>query len=172
VTITTNSRRISGGAKYDLWVAMYRAVRAVTERVDTELSASGHIPLADYEVLHRIYTADNERIRLLDLARSVLVSPSSATRIVDRLEKRGLAVRQPSDVDRRETFVTLTTAGQSLYLSVRPKLLEAVERHFSSLVPDHLVADLLTTFQGLSAGDADRQGAENAMPAIPANGSR
>jgi len=48
-----------------------------------------------------------------DIARSLGVTRSGATRVVDRLEGRGLAHRCCSSVDRRCTCVEITPTGQA-----------------------------------------------------------
>ena len=46
-----------------------------------------------------------------ELSRMLLVSNGNATTVVDRLEKDGFVRRQPSVVDRRTVFVSLTPEG-------------------------------------------------------------
>jgi len=48
------------------------------------------------------------------LAKYVMVKPSTATGIVDRLEEKGLVIRQRSVLDRRVVTVELTDAGKAL----------------------------------------------------------
>ena len=48
------------------------------------------------------------------LAQAVKQSPSSATRLVERLERKALVVRRPSPTSRRSTELHLTAAGATL----------------------------------------------------------
>jgi len=48
------------------------------------------------------------------LAKYIMVKPSTATGIVDRLEENGLVIRQRSLLDRRVVTVELTQSGQAL----------------------------------------------------------
>ncbi|MFC1835361.1 MarR family winged helix-turn-helix transcriptional regulator [Thermodesulfobacteriota bacterium] len=48
------------------------------------------------------------------LAKYIMVKPSTATGIVDRLEEKGLVVRQRSMLDRRVVTIELTESGQAL----------------------------------------------------------
>ena len=49
--------------------------------------------------------------RLADLAESLGVSPSTATRMCDRLVRKGLITRTRDVVDRREVNLSVTNAG-------------------------------------------------------------
>lgn len=50
--------------------------------------------------------------RLADLATTLGVSPSTATRMCDRLVRKGLITRSRDDLDRREVNLSVTTAGR------------------------------------------------------------
>jgi DNA-binding MarR family transcriptional regulator len=70
----------------------------------------------------RIHSTDLQCVALLDLesgpvstgeiARLTGLTPGSATRLVDRLEKAGLVVRHPDPADRRRTLVALAPSAQ------------------------------------------------------------
>ncbi|MEW1841983.1 MarR family transcriptional regulator [Nonomuraea angiospora] len=47
-----------------------------------------------------------------EIARLTGLTPGSATRLVDRLEKAGLVVRHPDPADRRRTLVALRRAAE------------------------------------------------------------
>ncbi len=53
------------------------------------------------------------QVRMSEIATGLLVDRSTATRAVDRLVERGLAVRHQDPQDARASLVTLTTAGKS-----------------------------------------------------------
>jgi MarR family transcriptional regulator, organic hydroperoxide resistance regulator len=67
---------------------------------------------------------------LQDIAHSLGVTRSGATRVVDRLELRGLARRCCSSLDRRSTCVELTAAGRAA--------LAAASRRFEVVLDDVL----------------------------------
>ncbi|HSH70520.1 MAG TPA: MarR family transcriptional regulator [Deferrisomatales bacterium] len=58
------------------------------------------------------------------LAERVSLSHATVTGILDRLEKRGLAVRIASDKDRRKRVVQMTREGKAL-LGIAPPLLQS-----------------------------------------------
>lgn len=53
-----------------------------------------------------------------DLARAAEVNPGAMTRLLDRLEARGLIVRQADPSDRRALHIHLTEAGTAIWRDV------------------------------------------------------
>ena len=60
-----------------------------------------------------------ERLTLSQLAEAERVQPPTITRIVDMLEQKGLAIRVPSENDRRVAFVEATPEGLALVETIR-----------------------------------------------------
>ena len=71
---------------------------------------------------HRVLAVDIEvdRTDLPELAARVLVSRSRLTYRVDRLEERGLVIRENCETDRRGFIARLTPAGRQLLVEVAP----------------------------------------------------
>jgi MarR family transcriptional regulator, multiple antibiotic resistance protein MarR len=57
------------------------------------------------------------------LCKSISYDPGAMTRMIDRLEQKGLIRRSPNPGDRRATNLDLTSAGKALY----PQLLATKE---------------------------------------------
>jgi dGTPase len=62
---------------------------SLLRQLDADLLAEDELPLRSYEVLLLLEGAPGRRLRMSDLSRSVLLSPSGVTRLVDRLERDG-----------------------------------------------------------------------------------
>ena len=79
--------------------------------------------------------ADGGRMRMCDLAESILLSRSGLTRLVDRLERDGLLQRMACADDARGSYATLTPAGRKKLAEARVSHLEGVRalflEHFS-----------------------------------------
>ena len=58
-----------------------------------------------------------------ELARSLFLEPSTATRMVDQLVNKGLAVRVEDAADRRVCRVQISTAGRDLASKIRKELI-------------------------------------------------
>lgn len=84
---------------------------------------------------------------LQDIATSLGVTRSGATRVVDRLEKRDLAVRCCSTLDRRCTCVELTDRGRAALIDAArcfDGLLEAVLAPLPTAERERIEAGLAT----------------------------
>lgn len=80
----------------------------VTQRTMAELGITGH----QASVLFMV--ASGKCLLAVELAREYGVDASAVTRLLDRLEKRGLLTRARSDEDRRVVRLALTAEGQAI----------------------------------------------------------
>ena len=83
------------------WRGFLRVHAALVHELDRELEETHGLPLTHYEVLLYLESAPGHRLRMAELASSVLLSQSGVTRLVDRLERDGLVAREPCPDDRR-----------------------------------------------------------------------
>src|SRR5947208_2697592 len=88
------------------------------------------MPLTWYEVLMRLASQPEGSMRMQDLARSVLLSKSGVTRVVDRMEEAGLLERRSCAADRRGTYATVTKAGRAAFRRAMPVHLTGISEHF------------------------------------------
>ena len=70
-------------------------------RLDRELLEHRGMPLKSFEVLIRLARTPGESLTAGELARAVALSSGGTTRLVDRLEARGLVARESDTRDRR-----------------------------------------------------------------------
>jgi DNA-binding MarR family transcriptional regulator len=124
-----------------VWRAFLRAHSQLTRRLEADLIAEHSLPLASYDVLLTLMEAPNRRLRMTELADRVLLSRSGMTRLVDRLEREGLVVREACANDARGMFTVLTEQGyQRLRKASRTHLRGVEEYAVSKLTPDELEA--------------------------------
>ncbi|MCL8208095.1 MAG: MarR family transcriptional regulator [Actinomycetia bacterium] len=83
---------------------------ALAEPVTIELWRSHQLTLVQVQCLRRLRAGP---LMAGDLARATGVSAASMTRLLERLEDRGLVVRAPDPADRRRVLVSLTDRGRS-----------------------------------------------------------
>ncbi|HKG43641.1 MAG TPA: MarR family winged helix-turn-helix transcriptional regulator [Gaiellaceae bacterium] len=108
------------------WVGLLRAHASTTRRFNAELVADHGLTLNDYEVLLHLSRADGNRLRRVDLAERVLLTPSGITRLLEGLERAGYVERASCASDARVTYAQLTDAGDR-------KLREAAESHVAGI---------------------------------------
>jgi DNA-binding MarR family transcriptional regulator len=111
---------------------MLRAHASLTRELDAELTREHDLPLSSYEVLLFLADAENGRMRMSELADTVLLSRSGLTRLVDRLERQGLLKRERCESDARGLFAEITPKGRRLFDTARETHLEGVRKLFLS----------------------------------------
>src|SRR4051794_32107880 len=89
----------------------------------------------------RLARSQGNQLRMTDLAAQTVLSTSGVTRVVDRMERDGLVVRQACPTDRRSSYATVTAAGLAKLHEVLPGHLELIDRWvINQLTPDQLDA--------------------------------
>ena len=111
---------------------MLRAHAELVRELDSELAREHDMPLSSYEVLLYLNDSDGGRMRMSELADSVLLSRSGLTRLVDRLERQGLLKRERCESDARGLFAEITPEGRKVFAAARKTHLDGVRRVFLS----------------------------------------
>ncbi|MFF5263173.1 MarR family winged helix-turn-helix transcriptional regulator [Actinomadura viridis] len=109
--MTTPSGTISA-EELTVWRAMLRAQVQISRRLQADLLADHDLALGSYDVLMHLGESPDGRLRMNDLADRVLLSRSGLTRLVDRLQREGLVVRESCASDARGLFAVLTPRGR------------------------------------------------------------
>lgn len=102
----------------------WRTLAALHGLIDTalerELVREHELSVVEYTVLDALSRQDGWHMRISQLARAAALSPSATTRLVNRLEDRGLLVRVLCADDRRGIYTEVTEKGQELLAAARP----------------------------------------------------
>src|SRR5262245_33821680 len=115
------------------FLGIRRTVGLWEGRVDAELGALHGLGLSDFAALHHLAEAPGRRLRRVDLARRLALTPSGVTRLLGPLERRGLVTRESNDHDARATFAVLTRSGQTLVKNATVTITSIAERILGSL---------------------------------------
>ena len=97
--------------EFDAWRGLIRLRETAMREIDRRLEHHGELSLADYGVLITLVTAPRFRLRMSDLGAQRMLTPSGITRVVTRLEERGLVRRDPDPSDGRAALAALTRPG-------------------------------------------------------------
>jgi DNA-binding MarR family transcriptional regulator len=127
------------------FVGLVRAYVATTRRLSAGLESGHGLTLNDYEVLLHLAHAPDRMMRRVDLAKSVLLTPSGITRLLERLERYGYVERANCETDARVTYARLTDQGYDKLKTASVTHLEEIESHFL----EHFSAGELEAFHGL-----------------------
>ena len=117
------------------WREFLRAHATITQALEGELLRAHDLPLAWYDVLVSLNDAPHGRLRMQELARSVMFSRSGLTRLVGRMVHAGLLTREPCPGDRRGTFAVITSDGRKRLRAASGVHLRGVYEHFGVPMP-------------------------------------
>ncbi len=138
------------------WTRLLRAYASTTRLLSAELQEEHGLTLNDYEALLVLSRAEDGRLKRVELARNLMLTPSGVTRLLQGLEDAGLVERASCATDLRVTYAQLTDAG-------REKLEAASSGHIASiraLFEEHFahdeidtIAEILGKLPGVADGD-------------------
>ena len=121
--------RLSPGER-QAWLALLRGEEAIAHALDAELEAEHGLSLHAFELLRTLADEPQRRLRMSTLAARLGLSASGATRLVERLERRGLVARVACPEDARVTYAQLTATGERMLNAAEPTHADAVRRLF------------------------------------------
>ncbi len=136
------------------WARFLRAHATTTRLLNAQLQTQHGLTLNDYEALQVLACAEGRRLKRVDLARRLVLTPSGVTRLLEGLEQAGLVERVSCPTDLRVAYAQLTDAGGE-------KLREASCGHEGSirtLMEEHLSPaeiELLSSVLAKVPGGAD-----------------
>ena len=122
-----------------------RTYARVTRLMDKELRSECGLPAERYEVLLHLWEAKRP-LQMHDVADSLFLSRSGATRFVDRLEEAGLVTRESVPGDRRCVVIALTPRGLETLQEARTIHHRSVQDHFTSFLTRDEVRSFCSAF--------------------------
>jgi DNA-binding MarR family transcriptional regulator len=112
------------------WRAFLRAHSTMLRRISRDLEDAGMPPLSWYDVLAALRDAPERSLKQVELAERVLLSNSGLSRLVDRIEAKGMVERRSCPSDRRSFFVSLTDEGAAMLELMWPVYARGVAEDF------------------------------------------
>jgi DNA-binding MarR family transcriptional regulator len=130
------------------WLSVVRLMTWLPWSIDQQLQRDAKLGMVDYQVMAMLSESADRTMRLSTLAEVTNASLSRLSRVVTRLEIRGLVYREPDATDGRFTNAVLTDEGLRTLAAAAPGHLA----HVRSLVIDVLSPEQLRRL----GRDADR----------------
>ncbi len=96
------------------WQTLRMAHDRVAQRLGAELARECALAINEFDVLLYLRSHPNEEVRIGALLEAVSLSQPALSRLVARLEERGLLTRSGAEDDKRAIVVCLTEAGTAL----------------------------------------------------------
>jgi DNA-binding MarR family transcriptional regulator len=137
-------------------IALGRLIGAhaeLTRELTARLVEQHDLTLSEYEVLLLLARAPDRRMRRVDVAQEVRLSPSGVTRMLDRLEATDLVEKGSCASDARVTYAVLSDAGLAKLKECTPSHFAAVERLLGERLDEDEVASLAELLARLSEPD-------------------
>ncbi|MGO2539519.1 MarR family winged helix-turn-helix transcriptional regulator [Specibacter sp. AOP5-B1-6] len=129
----------------DSWESLLRSQVAMMRELQKEPSFK-KLGSREYDVLFNLSRCPTGWLRLNEIHDNVLLTQPSISRMVDRLEARGLIQRRTPEGDRRGVLIGLTEAGAAL----QKKVGRAHVQHITELMEVALTDDEMRTLLELT----------------------
>jgi DNA-binding MarR family transcriptional regulator len=133
------------------WRTLAALHARIEDRLGRALEAAHEISVSEYTVLDVLSRQDQHHMRMQQLSRAVVLSQSATTRLVTRLEERGLLARYLCPTDRRGIYSQVTDAGAELLAAARPTHDEAVRDALADAEQEPELAPLVRALEALPA---------------------
>lgn len=107
----------------DSWCALSVLHGRIEARIERALQAGHDLSVREYallDVLSRQHDGEGGHLQMKQVADAVVLSQSATTRLVTRLEERGLLARYLCPTDRRGIYTDVSAAGLALLDAARP----------------------------------------------------
>ncbi|MCB0973496.1 MAG: MarR family transcriptional regulator [Actinobacteria bacterium] len=135
----------------DVWRDILEVHGRVVARLDGQMRRAHGIPLEWFHMMAALGEATDGRLRMFELAERTMFSRTNCTRLVDRMETKGLVTREPSPGDRRGVSAVLTPEGRSILQSATPTYETGVSAQFASFVQEDELDVLSKVFERVVA---------------------
>lgn len=113
-----------------LFIVLSRASKVILEEAHRTSEKHGLNP-TEFAVLELLHHTGRQPIQ--KIGQKILLRSGSMTYVVDKLEKRGLLERVNCEADKRVTYMSITTAGEELMISIFPEHAANIKSIMTSL---------------------------------------
>lgn len=125
------------------WIALHRAQRLLLETVEKSLKQAGLPPLAWYDVLLELHREKSSGLRQFEIGDKILLNKHNLSRLIDRLENKGLLERYESEEDGRGNLVRITHQGEQMLKQIWPVYSQTIVDNFGNKLTSHESEELI-----------------------------
>lgn len=139
-----------------MFARLKRAHGTLMRELEMRLVAEHGLTIHDFETLLHLSREPDQRLRRIDLADRLALTPSGVTRLLDGLTGAGLVAKASCPSDARVSYAVLTDAGRELFAAA----VQTNDRTCRQLIGQHLSPAELDQLSGLlgrlpTVGDVD-----------------
>ncbi|MCX4675756.1 MarR family transcriptional regulator [Streptomyces sp. NBC_01433] len=134
------------------WCALSLLHGKIEGHIERALQTGHGLSVREYSllgVLSRQHNGPGGHLQMKQVAEAVVLSQSATTRLVTRLEDRGLLTRYLCDTDRRGIYTDVTDAGLALLDEARPTNDTALRAALDEAAENPELAPLVRTVEAL-----------------------
>ena len=135
--------RVSASLEHQIFVALLQTADSLGQEAEQLLKVTG-LTGAQYNVLRILRGAEPEGLACRAIGDRMISHDPDMTRLLDRMEKRGLITRERQTDDRRVVKTRITAQGLSLLKTLDPPVHDLHKRQFR-----HMSAARLKTLSDL-----------------------
>ncbi|MER5931889.1 MarR family transcriptional regulator [Streptomyces sp. NPDC002054] len=136
------------------WCALSLLHGRIEAHIERALQAGHGLSVREYsllDVLSRQHDGPGGHLQMKQVADAVVLSQSATTRLVTRLEERGLLARYLCPTDRRGIYTNVSEAGLALLAAARPTNNAALREALDAAARNPELAPLVTAVEQLKA---------------------
>jgi DNA-binding MarR family transcriptional regulator len=136
------------------WCALSLLHGRIESHIERALQSGHGLSVREFsllDVLSRQHDGDGGHLQMKQVADAVVLSQSATTRLVTRLEERGLLSRYLCPTDRRGIYTDVTQDGRDLLAAARPTHNKALREALDLAAADPQVAPLVKTVEKIRA---------------------
>ncbi len=124
----------------ELETVVWQLVRQIQLFERDQIAIFGYTS-SQYYMLLEISKSPN--VAMNELSRKLNVAISTATRVIDKLEKKGLIERDRAEADRRVVLVSLTKTGSEILALIQ----QGVSQYYENIIANVPNGELTTTLE-------------------------
>lgn len=132
------------------WCALSLLHERIQAHIERAMQVAHGLSAREYSllnVLSRQHSGDGGHLQMRQVADAVVLSQSAATRLVTRLEERGVLARCLCPKDKRGIYTNVTPAGFALLEEARPTYRSALDEALAEAAVDAQLAPLVRALE-------------------------
>lgn len=145
-----NQKKPFASPRQESYLALQRTSDFVSRPVE-KIFARWNLTPEQYNVLRILRGSEPKGLPTLEIGHRMITRASNVTRIIDRLESKGLALRKRDATDRRVVQIRISGEGNRLLNEMRPVVNKTVEEALGGIT-DQDAAKLSALLEKVRAG--------------------
>nr|WTB34869.1 MarR family winged helix-turn-helix transcriptional regulator [Streptomyces sp. NBC_00830] len=131
------------------WRALMRVIVALPRSLDEDLLRTTGLTLTEYVVLMSLSEAENQELRMTELAAATALSASRISRVVEALQGRGQVAKRRYEGDGRGNVTSITPEGLKRLQAAYPVHLASARKRVVDQLDGRSLSALARQFEAV-----------------------